>query len=196
MDMSDSSCRQLSRLDVAFSVTRSSVASPPGRAMSYSPADLEAAFAVILAALEEGEDLAPFLQQFPPGARRSLVLMLQATLPATRAASTTPPPAPPAVAKAAGAPACGGSSGSNEGGASSSAGPAVPEPSPEPPAAAAPSQAQAQPAPWPLPPQRKQPPTVPAVITGGQQPAQSADMPKPKGPPVALWESSPGEPRS
>ena len=81
------------RLDVAFSVTRSFVASPPGRAMSYSPADLEAAFAVILAALEEGEDLAPFLQQFPPGARRSLVLMLQATLPATRAASTTPPPA-------------------------------------------------------------------------------------------------------
>ena len=111
MDMSDSSCRQLSRLDVAFSVTRSFVASPPGRAMSYSPADLEAAFAVILAALEEGEDLAPFLQQFPPGARRSLVLMLQATLPATRAASTTPPPAPPAVAKPAGAPACGGSSG-------------------------------------------------------------------------------------
>ena len=75
MDMSDSSCRQLLRLDVAFSVTRSLVASPPGRAMSYSPADLEAAFAVILAALEEGEDLAPFLQQFPPGARRSLVLM-------------------------------------------------------------------------------------------------------------------------
>ena len=193
MDMSDSSCPQLSRLDVAFSVTRHSVASPPGRAMSFSPADLEAAFAVILAALEEGEDLAPFLQQFPPGARRSLVLMLQASLPATRAASTTPPPAPPSVAKAAGAPACGGSSGSNEGGASSSAGPAVPEPSPEPPAAAAPSQAQAQPAPWPLPPQRKQPPTVPAVITVGQQPAQSANIPakpKPKGPPVALWESS------
>eukprot|EP00439_Symbiodinium_sp_Y106_P011400 s2480_g1.t1 len=43
----------------------------------------QAAFAVILAALEEGEDLAPFLQQFPPGARRSLVLMLQASLPAT-----------------------------------------------------------------------------------------------------------------
>ena len=191
--MSDSSCRQLLRLDVAFSATRSLVASFPGRAMSYSPADLEAACAVILAALEEGEDLAPFLQQFPPGARRSLVLMLQATLPATRAASTTPAPAPPAVAKAAGAPACGGSSGSNEGGASSSAGPAVPEPSPEPPAAAAPSQAQAQPAPWPLPPQRKQPPTVPAGVTGGQQPAQPAEIPakaKPKGPPVALWESS------
>eukprot|EP00439_Symbiodinium_sp_Y106_P003284 s542_g1.t1 len=149
--------------------------------MSYSAADLEAACAVILAALEEGEDLAPFLQQ----------------LPATRAASTTPAPAPapPVVPKAAGASACGGSSGSNEGGASSSAGPAVPEPSPEPPAAAASSQAQAQaqPAPWPLPPQRKQPPTVPADITGGQQPAQPAEIPakaKPKGPPVALWESS------
>ena len=34
---------------------------------------------------------------------------------------------------------------------------------------------------------------MPAVITVGQQPAQSADIPakpKPKGPPVALWESS------
>ena len=180
-----------------FRATSLPVASVPGRAMSYSAADLEAACAVILAALEEGEDLAPFLQQFPPGARRSLVLMLQATLPATRAASTTPAPAPapPVVPKAAGASACAGSSGSNEGGASSSAGPAVPEPSPEPPAAAASSQAQtqAQPAPWPLPPQRKQPPTVPADITGGQQPAQPAEIPakaKPKGPPVALWESS------
>ena len=174
--------------------------------MSFSAMDIEAAFAVILAALEEGEDLAPFLQQFPPGSRRSLMLMLQASLPATRTAGklqavppkSAPGPAggeassskaaPPALAQPvpaqmAGASTAGGGSGSNDGGVPAPAGPSMPEPNPEPPANVA---AQAQPAPWPVPPPRKQPPTLPA---DGAPQATHLGQAKAKPPPVELWQS-------
>ncbi|CAE7938549.1 unnamed protein product, partial [Symbiodinium sp. KB8] len=143
--------------------------------MSFSAMDIEAAFAVILAALEEGEDLAPFLQQFPPGSRRSLMLMLQASLPATRTAGK--------LQAMAGASTAGGGSGSNDGGVPAPAGPSMPEPNPEPPANVA---AQAQPAPWPVPPPRKQPPTLPA---DGAPQATHLGQAKAKPPPVELWQS-------
>ena len=172
--------------------------------MSFSAMDIEAAFAVILAALEEGEDLAPFLQQFPPGSRRSLMLMLQASLPATRtagklqavppksapgpaggeASSSTPPAlAQPVPAQMAGASTAGGGSGCKDGGVPAPAGPSMPEPNPEPPANVA---AQAQPAPWPVPPPRKQPPTLPA---DGAPQATHLGQAKAKPPPVELWQS-------